>query len=224
MKLPGYFGCCAAFAVVGVGGPPAPSRPGHDGSKPLPPPRLSGPMSLEEAVNSRRSVREFQNQPLTREHLSQLCWAGQGITDPQGGLRAAPSAGALYPIELFLVTAEGVDHYVPQRHALERHLDGDLRAALQAASLDQESIGEAPLSVVITAVVDRTARKYGPRAERYCLIEAGHVAQNVLLQAAALGLRGVPIGAYEDSKVVKNLKLPKEHKVLYILAIGRPRK
>lgn len=224
MKLAGYFGCCAAFAVVGVGGPPASIAPDDDSRRPLPPPRLTGPMSLEEAVNSRRSLRNFSNQSLTVGQLSQLCWAGQGITDLRDGLRAAPSAGALYPIEIYLVMAEEVAHYSPERHTIERHLQGDFRPALQAASLDQESIGEAPLSVVITAVVDRTARKYGPRAERYCLIEAGHVAQNILLQAVGLGLGGVPIGACEEAKAAKALKLPKDHKVLYILALGQPPK
>ncbi len=224
MKLPGYFGCCAAFAVVGVGGPPASSRPADDESRRLPPPRLAGPMSLEEAISSRRSIREFVDRPLTPDQISQLCWAGQGITDPRPGLRAAPSAGALYPIELYIVTAEEVAHYSPEKHTFERHLQGDFRPVLQGASLGQESIGEAPLSVVITAVVDRTARKYGPRAERYCLIEAGHVAQNILLQAVSLGLGGVPIGAYEEAKVSKALKLPKDYKVLYILAVGQPKK
>jgi SagB-type dehydrogenase family enzyme len=181
-------------------------------------------MSLEEAVNSRRSVREFATRPLTAEQLSQLCWAGQGITEPRTGLRAAPSAGALYPIELYLVTAEGVDQYVPHRHALTRHKEGDVRSSLQAACLDQECVGQASLAVVIAAVESRTARKYGQRAERYCLIEAGHVAQNILLQAVALGLGGVPVGACDDAKVARVLDLPKDHAVLYVLAVGQPKK
>ena len=128
----------------------------------LPPPAFSGHMSLEEALAQRRSVRSFADQTLTREDISQLCWAAQGITDDREGLRTAPSAGALYPVELYVVGAECVEHYRPRGHILERYLDGDIRGALKAAALDQNSVGEAPTCMVITAVVERTARKYGP--------------------------------------------------------------
>ena len=217
-----YCGGCTAVVLIAIGGTSGMSGTGKDKPKDLPPPVLTGRMSLEEAINTRRSVREFIDQPLTMKDLAQLCWAGQGITDPRSGYRASPSAGALYPIELYVVTADGVDHYRPRDHGLDRHLPGDLRRAVQEAALHQESIGDAPACVVIAAVVERTARKYGRRAERYCFIEAGHVAQNILLQATALQLAGVPIGAFEDDKVASVLKLPKTHRVLYLLPVGTP--
>lgn len=189
----------------------------------LPAPILAGRMSFEEAVFARRCIREFKTQPLASQHIAQLCWAAQGITDPVDGLRATPSAGALYPIELYVVSGDGVDHYRPAGHRLERHLPGDVRRALQRAALDQDMIGEAPMCMVIAAVVKRLARKYGERADRYCFMEAGHIAQNVLLQAAALRLAGVPIGAYEDDDVAAVLKLPKDQRVLYLLTIGFPK-
>jgi SagB-type dehydrogenase family enzyme len=223
MRLPNCLPYYAAFAVAGISGQPGTSRPGNEPARPLPSPALAGPMSVEEAIRSRRSVREFTGAPLTLEEISQLCWAGQGITDPRLGLRSAPSAGGLYPIELYVVTAQGVNHYLPGGHKLERHLAGDLRQSLQGAALDQEAIGQSAACVVITAVVDRSTRKYGSRAERYCFIEAGHVAQNILLQAVSLGLGGVPIGACEDNQVAKLLQLPKGQRVLYILALGHPR-
>ncbi|MCK4340324.1 MAG: SagB/ThcOx family dehydrogenase [Phycisphaerae bacterium] len=197
-------------------------EPDQDSHRRLPPLVLKGRMSLEEAIATRRSVREFGDKLLTLEQLSQLCWAGQGITDPRDRFRAAPSAGALYPIELYIVTANGVDHYEPKNHLLERRLVGDVRCSLQRATLDQEAISNAPACVVVAAVVQRTARKYGGRAERYCFIEAGHIAQNILLQATALHLAGVPIGAFEDEKVATVLKLPKDHRVIYLLPIGHP--
>ena len=211
---------CAAVALVTIGGASAMNGTGKDKPKDLPPPVLTGRMSLEEAVNARRSTREFTDQPLTLKDIAQLCWAGQGITAPASGYRASPSAGALYPIELYVVTADGVDHYRPRDHRLEPHLSGDQRPALQRAALGQEAIGDAPVCMVIAAVVERTARKYGRRAERYCFIEAGHVGQNVLLQATALHLAGVPIGAFEDDAVAAVLKLPKTHRVLYLLPVG----
>lgn len=198
----------------------AATRPARE--RRLPPPALTGPLTLEEAIVSRRSIREFTDRPLTDQELSQLCWAAQGITDSRSGHRAAPSAGALFPIEVYLVTPEGVEHYHPQGHRLERYLDGDHRRALQAAALQQESVGRAPLCMVVTAVVERTARKYGPQSERYCLIEAGHVGQNILLQATALKLGAAPLGAFEPPAVARALQLPKDHTVLYLIPVGRP--
>lgn len=223
MKTAIFLACCAAFAMFGFGGQPGTSRPAADGERPLPPPKLTGRLSLEEAIAARRSVREFSKQPLTVEELGQLCWAGQGITDPKTGHRAAPSAGAKFPIELFLVTAEGLDHYLPKGHRLERLSSTDLRSRIQEAALGQECVGEAAVCVVIAAVEERVASKYGRRAHQYCLLEAGHVAQNMLLQAVSLQLGGVAIGAYDDDKVAKIVDLPKDHRVLYMLAIGRPR-
>jgi SagB-type dehydrogenase family enzyme len=190
----------------------------------LPPPSTTGKMPLEQAIARRRSIRAFTDKPLTPRQISQLCWAGQGITEPREALRAAPSAGALYPIELFVATADGVGHYQPRDHTLTAHLDEDVRRQIQRASLDQEMIGQAPVSVVIAAVVGRIAAKYGNLAERYTLIEVGHVAQNVLLEAEALNLAGVPVGAFEERKVAAILKVPRDHRVYYLLPIGHPAK
>ena len=122
-----------------------------------------------------------------------------------------------------MATADGVDHYEPKGHRLTRRLPGDLRQPLQLAALDQDAVGDAPAVFVITAVVERTARKYGQRAERYCFIEAGHIAQNILLQATALELAGVPVGGIDDDKVAAALRLPKDHRVLYLVPIGHPK-
>jgi SagB-type dehydrogenase family enzyme len=188
----------------------------------LPPPSVTGAMPVEQAVARRRSVRQFTDKPLTSRQISQLCWSGQGITAPAGALRAAPSAGALYPIELFVATAEGVAHYRPANHALTARLADDVRGRIQRASLNQEMIGQAPATFVIAAVVDRVAAEYGRWAEQYTLIEVGHVAQNMLLQAVALNLAGVPVGAFDDKKVAGILKLPRDHRVYYLLPIGHP--
>lgn len=188
----------------------------------LPKPSTSGAVSLEAALAARRSVRAFAPASLSPDQLGQLCWAGQGISDPRSGRRTAPSAGALYPMELYAVTADGVWHYRPAEHVLEAHLAGDLRAPLRAASLGQEAVGEAPLCLVVAAVVGRSEVKYGRRAERYCWMEAGHIAQNVLLQATALGLGGVPVGAFEDRRVAEVLRLPRDCRPMYLLPLGVP--
>jgi len=188
----------------------------------LPKPRLTGEMSLEQAISQRRSVREFAKNPLTHEQLGQLCWAAQGITDVRQGFRAAPSAGALYPLEIYLVTPDGLFHYRPAGHKLDRLDAKDLRTPLYRAALEQAWIAGAPATMVITAVVQRTAAKYGDRAPRYCLLEAGHAAQNVLLQAVALGLGAVPVGAFEDQRVRELLHLPSDQNVFYLIPIGRP--
>lgn len=188
----------------------------------LPPPRLQGTLSLEEALAKRRSVRQFRPDPLNAEQLSQLCWAVQGITHPSG-FRTAPSAGALYPLEVYVVLPQGVYHYNPQRHALTRWQEGDLRAALHAVALRQDAILQAAAVFVITAVYERTEAKYGKqRSPRYVHMEVGHAAQNLLLQAVALGLGSVPIGAFFDEGVQEALKLPTDHRPLYLLPVGYP--
>ena len=141
--------CRAALAVLGTQGNAGVNRAGKGTTTELPAPIPVGNVSLEESIAQRRSVRECTNARLTLEQISQLCWAGQGIAAQSQGFRSAPSAGALFPIELYVVTADGADHYRPVGHKLERHLAGDLRPALQRAALDQEAIGEAPVCVVI---------------------------------------------------------------------------
>jgi SagB-type dehydrogenase family enzyme len=188
----------------------------------LPAPRAEGGMALIEALTNRRSRREFSAKPLSLGEVAQLCWAAQGITDDVQGYRTAPSAGALYPITVFVVDGNGVCEYEPGRHLLRPALAGDLRGKLQAAALDQPCVGAAPLCLVLTMDVARTASKYGSRAECYCLLEAGHVAQNVLLQATALGLAGVPVGAFQDGRVAAILELPPSLRPVYLVPLGYP--
>jgi len=187
----------------------------------LPAPCLEGEMSLEETLAARRSVREFAGEELTLEEIAQLLWATQGTTVAWGG-RTAPSAGALYPLEVYVATAGGLYHYVPQGHKAIIESRADLRDELWRAGLSQNAIREAPAVFVITAVYARTEKKYGERAERYVKLEAGHAAQNLLLQAVALGLGGVPIGAFYDDQVQGALSLPSDHEPLYLIPIGHP--
>jgi len=187
----------------------------------LPQPNLKGTVTLEEALAERRSVREFTGDPLTVEELSQLLWATQGITDPQG-YRTAPSAGALYPLEVYVITSEGIYHYDPSRHRLTLHQPGDFRPGLHAVALRQGPVLTAPVVFVITAVYERTEAKYGKeRSPRYVHLEAGHAAQNLLLQAVALDLGAVPIGAFIDEKVKEALALPYNHQPIYVIPVGR---
>jgi SagB-type dehydrogenase family enzyme len=190
---------------------------------PLPVPRLEGPLSLEEALRGRRSVRAFTDTALTLDEIGQLLWAAQGITDPRG-YRTAPSAGALYPLEVYAVTPEGVFHYEPVNHALVSLSGEDVRGSLAAAALGQQPILDSPLILTITAVFERTEVKYGSeRGPRYVYLEAGHAAQNVLLEAVALGLGAVPIGAFDDAEVMQVLGLPPDHLPLYLIPVGNPR-
>ena len=189
----------------------------------LPTPYLKGTLSLEEALAQRRSVREFADTPLTLAELGQLLWATQGMTHP-AGLRTAPSAGALYPLEVYAVTREAMYHYEPQGHRVSVHIAIDTRPRLYAAALRQEPVLKAPTVIVIAAVYARTASKYGgERSPRYVHLEAGHAAQNVLLQAVTLNLGAVPIGAFEDDAVKRALALPSDQQPLYLIPVGHPR-
>jgi SagB-type dehydrogenase family enzyme len=189
----------------------------------LPEPSLKGSLTLEEAFLKRRSVREFSPEPLSISEIAQLLWAAQGITDSRG-FRTAPSAGALYPLELYVVLEGGVFHYDPQAHSLITVSAGDLRSDLHSVSLRQDAILNAPMILVITAVFSRTEAKYGrARSPRYVHLEAGHAAQNALLQAVSLGLGAVPIGAFEDSRVQEVLSLSVDHEPLYLIPIGHPK-
>jgi SagB-type dehydrogenase family enzyme len=189
----------------------------------LPAPAKTGRMSFEEALVRRHSVREFSRKLLTEQQLGQLLWAAQGITRPEGK-RTAPSAGALYPLEIYVATLGGFFHYDPRSHRLNRLSAQDLRGELSRAALGQESVRDAAAVFVVAAVIERTARKYGPvRAPRYVHIEVGHAAQNLLLQAVALDLAAVPVGAFHDEQVQKALSLPKDHEPLYLIPVGYPR-
>jgi SagB-type dehydrogenase family enzyme len=181
-------------------------------------------MSLEEALAQRRSVREFEATALTETEIAQLSWAAQGRTSAEG-LRTAPSAGALYPLELYVALPAGLYRYDSGDHHLEVRSDVDLRGELQRAGLGQGAIGEAPAVFVITGVHERTAIKYGQRrAPRYVHMEAGHAAQNLLLQAVALGLGAVSIGAFYDDSVREVLSLPAGETPLYLIPVGHPRR
>ena len=167
----------------------------------------------------RRSVRELASAPLTWQDIGQLLWATQGITGDEG-LRAAPSAGALYPLELYVATAEGVFHYVPARHEVERTLATDVRSQLRQASLDQECMN-APAVVAIAAVFERVTQKY-PEVGDICVkLEAGHAAQNLHLQVTALGLAAVPVAAFDPPRLRRILALPPEEEVVYLIPVGR---
>jgi SagB-type dehydrogenase family enzyme len=189
----------------------------------LPRPRRTSEVSLEEAFAARRSLRTFAQRPLDQAQLGQLLWAAQGITGAGGRGRTAPSAGALYPLELYVATAEGLFRYEPRAHSLERRLARDPRPELAKAALGQESVRQAPAVFVISGVEARTRAKYGARARRYVHLEAGHAGQNLLLQAAALGLGAVPVGAFEDDQVRRVLSLPAGEAPLYLIPVG-PRK
>lgn len=188
----------------------------------LPPARTEGAVSLEAAVAGRESVREFTDRAVGLAELGQLCWAAQGLTRDGRG-RTSPSAGATYPMEVYLLTADGLFHYQPAEHALERSSDRDRRGPLAAAALDQDAIRDAPAVFALVGVPSRTERRYGNRAWRYVFMEAGHVAQNLLLQAGALGLAGVPIGAFDDAACNVVLGLPANQQLLYIVPVGQPR-
>lgn len=187
-----------------------------------------GKLPLETAISQRRSVREFLEAPLALEEISQLLWAAQGITH-DGWLRAAPSAGALYPLELYLVAADvesladGIYHYHPRHHTLQLVKHGDKLGKLAAAAYGQLWIKNSAAAIVIAADYDRTARKYGTRAQRYVHIEVGHVAQNIYLQATALGLGTTIVGAFMDSAVAKVVGVKGDEAPLAILPLGKPR-
>ncbi len=180
-------------------------------------------MSLEKAVAVRRSRRDFLPQSLTLEQISQLTWAAQG-RDAHSRYRTTPSAGATYPLELFVVTDDGLFRYLPAKHALEKLTEQDLRAALASAAWGQGFIEAAPLTLVFAAQFSRTTDHYGQRGVRYVYMEAGHAAQNVHLQAEALGLGSVAVGAFDDSSVSKVLSLPNGLEPIYMVVVGHYRR
>lgn len=188
----------------------------------LPEPVLGDDVSLAEALVGRRSVREFSDVPLDLGEISELLWAAQGVTS-RSGKRTAPSAGALYPLEVYAATPDGLYHYEPDGHRLELVQRGDLRSDLSEVALGQEAVADGAVVIVITAVYARTAQKYLNRAERYVQMEAGHAAQNLLLQATALRLGAVPIGAFADEEVQVAMGIPGDHEPLYLIPVGRPR-
>jgi len=192
----------------------------------LPDPLHDSDVSVEEALLHRRSVRSYSVEALSLDELSQLLWAAQGVTDPRG-FRSAPSAGALYPLELYALAGEvedlapGLYRYEPRRHQLLHTLDGDLRSGLAEAALWQEPVAQGAVVMVFTAVYERTTQKYDERGIRYVHIELGHAAQNLCLQATALDLGAVTIGAFFDDEVTALLDLPEDERPLYLIPVGR---
>lgn len=190
-------------------------------------PRQDGSLSLERCIAQRRSVRGFSNQALTRDDLGQLLWAAQGLTGSDGG-RAVPSAGALYPLELYVAARNvaslpaGVYRYVAYRHELLRGVGGSRSEALIDAALGQDWIAAAPACICIAAIFERTAVKYGDRGHRYVYLEAGHAAESVMLQAVALGLATTMVGAFSDDEVGRLLCLSPKEIPLCLIPVGKP--
>jgi len=207
----------------------------------LPSPQLKGKVSLEETILRRRAIRRYRRDPLDLSQLSQIFWSAQGITGTRE-FRASPSAGATYPLEIFVLVGKqgvidsevlmqsgqalealqaGIYHYEIDSHSLSLHKPADLRPDLARAALDQEFIIDAPVDIVICALYHRTSYRYGRRGERYVHIEVGHVGENIHLQAVALGLATVEIGAFNDEEVRKVLGVEEQIKPLYIMPLGK---
>jgi len=197
---------------------------------PLPPPDRKGGGPIWKAVNARRSERDYIDRPLLLPELSQLVWVAQGVTSPKGevDLRAAPSAGALHPIETYIVSHSvdgldpGVYHYGIEKHLIELINPGDHRKAVEAATLGQKLARLASALFVWTAVFDRCKFKYGQRAYRYIYLDAGHVAHGVALAASSLGIGSCPIGAFYDDEMNDLLGVDGDKEgVVYMTAVGR---
>ena len=188
----------------------------------LPEPRTA----VEQALRARRSVRSYKDDPLDLAEVSQILWSAQGITNPRG-FRTAPSAGALYPLELYVIAGNvknlpaAVYKYTPRDHALLEIVSGDRRSDLSRAALRQGSIRKAPAVILFCAVYERTTGKYGQRGIRYVHMEVGHAAQNACLQAIALGLHTAVIGAFRDAEVKTIANLPTDEQPLYFVPVGR---
>ena len=194
----------------------------------LPKPEYKG-IPLEEAIEKRRSVRNYSKKPITMIQLSQLLFSAQGTTGKMYGkhLRTAPSAGALYPFEIYVIANnvesldQGIYHYGILNHTLELVQYGDFRKAITSAGLKQEMLGDSDAVFVLSAIFDRTRHKYGERGFRYVYMEAGHISQNIYLQAVSLGLGSVSVGAFLDVKVNQLIGVDGEKEaVIYLHAVG----
>ena len=198
----------------------------------LPLPSESGGIALERAIKNRRTVRAFTSEGLSIEQLTQLLWSAQGITEDKGFKRAAPSGGALFPMDVYAALGEsaaqdlkaGVYHYEPRAHAVSLVFEGDQRQALAQASYFQQWMAEAPLNLIITAEYNRINIKYGQRGVRYAIMESGHIAQNIFLMAESLGLGAGIVGAFDDERVARVLGVPSSHEPLLIMPVGFKRR
>ena len=212
------------------------SKSNQDDMIKLPAPKLKGSVSVEETMLNRRSIRDFKPDALSLEQVSQVLWAAYGITKEmstpsflRGGLKTAPSAGALYPLEIYVVVGnvkgleKGIYKYLPEGHFLMKTYDQDVRKELAEAALNQEFIEQAPISLFYSAVFSRTTKKYKSRGrERYVCMDLGHSAENVCLQVVAMGLGTCAVGAFEDRMVSNVMMIPDEEEPLYIMPIGYP--
>ncbi len=198
----------------------------------LPAPSFKGTMSVEEALYKRRSYRNYSGETLSLANVSQLLWSAYGVTKTVQGsgrmYKTAPSAGALYPLEVYLLAGNvesikaGLYKYLPATHKISLKMTGDMREDTKNACLGQKMIADAPASIVFTAVYERTTTKYGKRGkERYVCMDLGHAAQNVYLQATTLGLGTCAVGAFDDHLLHKLFQLPSEEEVLYLMPIGK---
>lgn len=203
----------------------------------LPLPDRVTAVSVEEAILLRKSVREWSDAPVSVEHLSLLLWASQGVVEEVDGWlrRAAPSAGATYPLEIYVVTgvngvylssgeylAAGVYKYDYRRNSIRVVREGDVRRELWDATLRQDWVRDAPVSIVVCAVYERTTWRYGERGVRYVHMEAGHVGQNIYLMSAALGLGTVAVGAFHDEELAEVINAPRNEHPLYVFPVGVP--
>ncbi len=194
----------------------------------LPAPVLVGQMSVEAAIAQRRSRRRLLVDAVPVEQLSQMLWSAQGVTDKGGRRRAAPSAGATYPIELLVVVGDatagdvpaGIYRYDSAEHALGCTRQGDVREELAAACHGQDFVGKAPMVLAMAAEMSRISKRYGDRAWRYVNMEIGHIGQNVHLQAEALGLGAVAVGAFDDAAVAAALDISEKLVPLYLMPVG----
>jgi len=196
----------------------------------LPSPSYKGTVSVEEALKARRTHRSFQSRPLTLKQFSQILWGAYGVSAQKYGsfLKTAPSAGALYPLDIYGVVGQGgvetltpgIYHFRPENHALELVIQGDLRAEVARQSLQQMWMAKAPLMLVITGEYNRSSIKYGPRGVTYTHIEAGHVGQNIFLQAEAIGLKAGIVGAFNNQQIIRAMGLSTSHDPLLIMPVG----
>ena len=229
-----YWGCVFSLVIIliafseGCAKPDAVPTPSIEQETviELPEPQYDSDVSLEQTLLQRRSIRSYTGEPLTLQEVSQLLWAAQGVTSPRG-FRTAPSAGALYPLQVYLLAGdvqdltEGVYHYRPDQHQLVKVIDGDKRTELCDAALMQSCVKDGAVVLVFTGVYERTISKYGDRGIRYVHIEVGHAAENLYLQATAMGLGMVTVGAFHDEQVAKLLNLSPDEHALYIIPVGR---
>ena len=186
-----------------------------------------GETSLEQALSKRKSTRSYADKPLKMEEAAQILWAAQGVNRPQRDFRTAPSAGALFPLEVFLVAGDvegldqGVYRYLPKEHKLKKEKAGNVQGELHQSALGQSPVRDAPAVVVIAGVYERTTVRYGERGKQYVHMEVGHAGQNIHLQAETLGLGTVVIGAFDDSGVQSALGLEDKEVPMYLMPVGR---